>query len=89
MSGSEVLQLQKRLSELGYYQGALDGIFGPGTYNAVYNFQVANNLSADGIAGPVTLGALNLLGTTGSTDGTPGATGGTQGATTGDPAVLK
>ncbi|MGI6493023.1 MAG: peptidoglycan-binding protein [Pelotomaculum sp.] len=82
MSGDEVLQLQQRLSELGYYQGAPDGIFGPGTHSAVYNFQVTNNLSADGIAGAVTLGALNLLGTTGST-------GGTQGTTTGDPAVLK
>ncbi|MCL6634882.1 MAG: peptidoglycan-binding protein [Peptococcaceae bacterium] len=57
-SGDGVLTLQKKLRELGYYQGALDGVFGPGTHAAVVNFQVDNNLEVDGVAGAETLQAL-------------------------------
>ena len=32
---SERRLIQRRLSRLGYYYGAIDGSFGPGTYNAV------------------------------------------------------
>ena len=34
-SASERRLIQRRLSRLGYYYGAIDGAFGPGTYNAV------------------------------------------------------
>lgn len=34
--------------------GAVDGIFGQNTWQAVYNFQVWRGLSADGIVGPNT-----------------------------------
>lgn len=60
MSGDRVLQLQKKLQELGYYQGGLDGAFGPGTFDAVVNFQSNSGLEVDGIAGPGTLRSLNL-----------------------------
>jgi len=63
MSGDNVLKLQAKLHDLGYYQGALDGSFGPGTRDAVTSFQSANNLDADGIAGMDTLRALHLLNT--------------------------
>lgn len=46
-----VATLQDALSALGYSPGAIDGIFGSGTKNAVVRFQRANNLSADGIVG--------------------------------------
>lgn len=55
-SGASVKKLQSRLIELGYLpEGSADGQFGYKTYNAVKAFQRANNLSADGVAGPATL----------------------------------
>ncbi|TEB17316.1 D-gamma-glutamyl-meso-diaminopimelic acid endopeptidase CwlS precursor [Pelotomaculum sp. FP] len=58
MSGDNVLKLQTKLSELGYYQGTPDGAFGPGTRSAVANFQYDNKLTVDGVAGEKTLLAL-------------------------------
>ena len=52
--GEKVWQLQERLQQLGYYQGTLDGEFGPGTRDAVVAFQKRNGLSADGLAGEET-----------------------------------
>ncbi len=56
--GPDVISLQKALAELGYLNGAADGIFGTGTMTAVKNFQTANGLAADGIAGSMTQDAL-------------------------------
>ncbi|MDD3411365.1 MAG: peptidoglycan-binding protein [Eubacteriales bacterium] len=53
-SGTAVKQLQQRLKELGYYTGSVDGSYGSGTTNAVKDFQAANNLTADGVAGKKT-----------------------------------
>lgn len=39
MSGSDVIVLQKRLAELGYYSGKIDGIYGNGTAKAVLCLQ--------------------------------------------------
>lgn len=39
-----------------------DGIFGSGTERAVRAFQEQNGLSADGLVGPDTIGALDLFG---------------------------
>ncbi len=55
----EVRALQKRLKELGYYTGTVDGDFGTGTEAAVKAFQKANGLTADGKAGKQTLAKLN------------------------------
>ncbi len=44
-----ILSYQKVLKALGYYTGALDGLFGPLTKKAVVNFQKANGLTADGV----------------------------------------
>lgn len=52
--GDAVVKLQSRLQELGYYTGAVDGRFGPGTRTAVMMFQEQNGLQADGIVGPAT-----------------------------------
>lgn len=59
-SGSEVSQIQSRLKEWGYYNGAVDGIFGTATKNAVIAFQKANGLTADGIVGSKTLEAIGI-----------------------------
>lgn len=58
MKGDNVLNLQKKLKSLGYYQDSLDGIFGSGTLLAVIDFQATNGLTADGVAGPQTLQTL-------------------------------
>ena len=58
MSGAAVTNLQNRLIELGYYKGKADGQYGSATAKAVKNFQKANGLKADGVAGPVTQAKL-------------------------------
>jgi N-acetylmuramoyl-L-alanine amidase len=58
--GSNVTQLQQRLSNWGYYTGAIDGVYGASTYQAVINFQRKNGLPIDGIVGAQTWSALGL-----------------------------
>jgi N-acetylmuramoyl-L-alanine amidase len=59
-TGEEVRKIQSRLSDWGYYNGAVDGIYGDMTYSAVKKFQAKHGLTVDGIAGPQTLAALGL-----------------------------
>ena len=47
----QIKGIQQALAERGFYDGYADGIAGEITYNAVINFQTANNLVADGIIG--------------------------------------
>ena len=49
-----VLSTQKRLRELGFDPGPIDGIRGRRTIGAIKRFQAANGLEADGIVGPLT-----------------------------------
>ena len=66
--GETVRQVQKKLLNWGYYQGAADGIYGQETYKAVKFFQQKNGLKADGIVGDATLKALGIA--SGSTTAT-------------------
>ena len=59
-SGSEVTQIQTKLKGWGYYNGAVDGIYGSRTVAAVRYFQRANGLKVDGIAGKETLAAMGI-----------------------------
>ena len=59
-SGQRVTEIQTRLKNWGYYDGAVDGVYGSRTESAVRWFQRQNGLSADGQAGPQTLAALGL-----------------------------
>ena len=52
MSGTDVRELQQRLAQLAYYPGAANGQFGSDTLEAVWAFQEAQGLSADGTVGP-------------------------------------
>jgi len=52
--GDDVIELQARLQYIGYYNGAIDGVFGYGTYWALRNFQQDYGLDVDGIAGAKT-----------------------------------
>ena len=59
-TGNEVIQIQKKLKNWGYYTGEIDGIYGSQTKKAVEKFQKKNNLNIDGIAGKKTLDALGI-----------------------------
>ena len=61
--GEEVKKIQRRLQELGYYQGTIDGEFGNQTEEAVKLFQDNNGLDHDGIVGDET---RNILYSTGA-----------------------
>lgn len=52
--GDDVYELQGRLKYLGFYNGKIDGVFGPKTHNAVTWFQWEFGLKPDGIVGPKT-----------------------------------
>lgn len=60
-NGSEVRELQKRLTQLGYVVGPLDGKFGSKTQAAVRRFQQDHGLKVDGLAGTVTTTELKRL----------------------------
>ena len=59
--GDKVLALQTALVQLGYNTNGIDGQFGAGTKRAVINFQSAQGLTADGLAGTRTLNKLYAL----------------------------
>ena len=44
----DVLWIQERLQELGYYEGAVDGAVGPGTRQAIRDYQQDQDVKADG-----------------------------------------
>ena len=69
--------LQVALRHTGHYRGAVDGVAGPQTRDAVRRFQRANGLAVDGVAGPRTRAALGPLGRPlfGQRVLSPGATG--------------
>ena len=56
--GDEVRRLQEELARYGYYEGDIDGVYGNQTRRAVEQFQYQHGLSADGMAGRVTLTVL-------------------------------
>lgn len=59
-SGSEVKKIQQKLQSLGYYNGAIDGVYGSQTRKAVTAFQKNCGITADGICGKTTLLYLGL-----------------------------
>lgn len=65
-TASDNKAIQRRLQELGYYNGAIDGIYGTQTRNAVIEFQDDYGITADGIVGARTLQMLGLSGGSGN-----------------------
>lgn len=65
-TGTEVKNIQKKLKDLGYYNGSVDGIYGSGTKKAVTSFQRNCGITADGICGKQTLLYLGLGGSSSS-----------------------
>lgn len=56
-----VSQLQRQLRQLGYYAGAIDGIYGQQTRTAVAQFQRSKGLQSDGVVGKNTWAALQSV----------------------------
>ncbi len=65
--GTEVRKIQTLLKNYGVYNGAVDGIYGSKTAQAVKVFQRYNGLTADGVAGPATLKKMGISTTTSNT----------------------
>jgi peptidoglycan hydrolase-like protein with peptidoglycan-binding domain len=55
------MELQRRLTNLGYSTKGIDGVFGNNTDAAVRKFQKAKKLKVDGIVGPATKKALGMF----------------------------
>jgi hypothetical protein len=51
---------QEELAQQGYYNGPVDGVFGPTTRDAVAKYQTANQLNVTGSLSPDTLQSLGL-----------------------------
>ena len=58
--GNEVTQIQQKLKKQGFYNGAVDGIYGKNTEDAVIKYQQSKGLRIDGIAGSETLNSLGI-----------------------------
>lgn len=87
--GGEVKEVQRRLKNWGYYNGSVDGIYGPATVSAVKYFQKKNGLTADGICGKATYAALGMNDSVrvlenGSTDSGSSSSGGNSDYTSSD-----
>ena len=57
-TGDDVIAVQERLKELGYYTGSIDGVYGSGSIAAATAFQKNNGLKVDGLTGQSTYAAL-------------------------------
>lgn len=61
LTGDDVAELQRRLSDLGFDPDRVDGVFGRRTDRALREFQRNVGLAPDGVAGPSTFKALAQL----------------------------
>ena len=74
--GEEVSAVQRRLKQWGYYDGAVDGVYGAATERAVRLFQKKNGLTVDGVIGEKTAAAIGVtLSGTSSASGTGAVSG--------------
>ncbi|HEY6071290.1 MAG TPA: peptidoglycan-binding domain-containing protein [Chthoniobacterales bacterium] len=55
-----VAAVQRRLARGGYYHGAIDGVIGPGTRNAIRAFESNNGLPVDGVIDTQLLRTMGL-----------------------------
>lgn len=69
-NGTEVLQLQKTLANLGYLTATPNGHFGPSTEAAVKAYQKAHGMEQAGVVGPQTRAALNAASGSAGSSGT-------------------
>jgi Putative peptidoglycan binding domain len=60
VADTTVQAVQIKLTQLGYYNGPVDGIFGPATRDAVAKYQIDKQLDVTGSLSPDTLQSLGL-----------------------------
>ena len=77
--GDAVKAVQKKLKNLGYYSGSIDGDYGNGTKKAVLAFQKANGLKQTGNVNSATLKKLNGNGKSSSSSSSSGSSSGKSG----------
>ena len=68
---TQIMELQARLTELGYRPGVVDGTYGEATRAAVVAFQKREGLTRDGLVGPETIARLASPRGPGPKDGLP------------------
>ena len=71
--GALVKTVQTKLKNWGYYTGAVDGIYGPKTVQAVKYFQRKNGLTQDGVVGAKTAAAMGVTLTSASASSAGGS----------------
>ncbi len=59
--GADVYEVQRKLKELGYYKGYVDGIYGEGMKQAVHRFQRDNGLTAQNTVNRESLEQMGFL----------------------------
>jgi hypothetical protein len=59
-NGSMVAAVQRRLGQLGYYHGVVDGVIGPQTRGAIAAFESRNGLAVDGTISRPLLDSLGV-----------------------------
>jgi hypothetical protein len=59
-NGSMVAAVQRRLGQLGYYHGVIDGVIGPQTRSAIAAFESRNGMPVDGAISQPLLNTLRL-----------------------------
>ena len=57
---THMVEIQTRLKELGYYNGAVNGVYDDATVVAIKNFQADNGIYVSGAVGGVTANALGI-----------------------------
>jgi peptidoglycan hydrolase-like protein with peptidoglycan-binding domain len=66
LSSATVRTLQTQLASVGCYTGAIDGVIGPATTQALKSFQSASGLTVDGVYGSNTKAKLSSAASAGS-----------------------
>ena len=74
LKAEQVMAMQQRLNERGFFAGRVDGLWGPDTSAAVRNFQQKNSLPPSGQLDPGTLQALGIVDAAASPAASPVAT---------------
>lgn len=86
--GDTVKKIQTKLKNWGYFDGAVDGIYGNETKQAVIAFQKKNGLTADGVAGKQTLEAMGIFENSSSGSSSSSSSSGAQGYSQSDRNLL-
>src|SRR5262245_10914189 len=60
LNSADTMELQQALNNQGFFNGRVDGIWGPSTSNALRRFQKENNLSGNGKINDETLNQLGV-----------------------------